>query len=116
MRAEPDIIVTEGRSLDYGDDPHKPGGSSGRNARGLTHDRSPVRPEDKLGLVLIVAATAQGDVLDGGRTLFRVRLDVVQLQERALRASVSRRRDEGTAVPIASPDRASDLVRDMPRP
>src|SRR5712691_11935563 len=110
MRAEPDIIVTEGRSLDYGDDPHKPGGSSGRNARGLAHDRSPMRPEDKLGLVLIVAATAQGDVLDGGRTMLRIRPDMVEFQERAIRASVPRRRNEGTLAPIAQRDRTSDLA------
>jgi hypothetical protein len=53
----------------------------------LTNDRGAVRAEDQLRLlVLVVAPAAQGDVVDRGRTLFRVGLDVVKLQELPLRA------------------------------
>jgi hypothetical protein len=45
-----------------------------------------VRPDGELGLVLIVAPTAKGDVLDRGWPMLRVRLDVVELQEGPFRA------------------------------
>src|SRR6266850_1500567 len=70
----------------------------------LTEDRRRMRAEDQLGLVLVVAPAAKRDVGDGGRPLHRIRLDVVELQERALRASPSRGGLEGALASVALPD------------
>src|SRR5258707_11760914 len=53
------------------------------------------RAEDQLALVLVVAPTAKRDVFDGGRSPVCIRLDVVELQECALGASLSVFGDEG---------------------
>jgi hypothetical protein len=45
--------------------------------------------EDQLGLVLVVTSAAQREVIDCGRAVQRVRMDVVELEEAALRAAVS---------------------------
>jgi len=63
------------------------------------------RAENQLGLVLVVAPATQRDVLDGGRSPVRIRLRVVELQERALRASHSVWGDEGALAIVPLPDR-----------
>src|SRR5260221_14577066 len=72
-----------------------------------------MRAEDQLGLVLVVAPTAKRDVGDGARSVHRIELFVMELQERALRASPSGRRREGALASVAAPDRALDLPRNM---
>jgi hypothetical protein len=74
-----------------------------------------MRPEDKLGFVLIVAPTAERDVLDGGRPTLRVRLDVVEVHEGPFRAPLPGRGHEGTLAPIPEVDRAFDVVRNVTR-
>src|SRR5258706_11621026 len=75
--------------------------------------RLAMRAEDQLPLVVVVAPAAKRDVGDGGRPLHRVGLDVVELQERALRASPSGGGHEGALASVAPPDRALDLPRHM---
>jgi hypothetical protein len=65
-------------------------------------------PEDQLGLVLIVRPAAQGDVVDGGWTVLRVCLDVMELEERPLRAPPPAHGEEGTLAAVAFPGRALD--------
>jgi hypothetical protein len=74
-----------------------------------------VWPEDELGLVLIVAPTANGDVLDGGRPMLRMWLNVVEVQEGPFRAPLPGRGHEGTLASIAEVDRAFDVVRNVTR-
>ena len=79
----------------------------------LADGRSAVRSEDQLGLILVVAPAAKGDVRDGGRSLHRVGLDMMELQERALGTSPAGRGHEGTLPSVTLPDRALDVRRDM---
>src|SRR5882762_9107992 len=74
-----------------------------------------MRPEDQFGFVLVVAPTTKRDVLYGGQSSQRVGQDVMELQERALSASVSVSGDEGALIAVTSPDRALDIPRDIPR-
>ncbi|PYQ45467.1 MAG: hypothetical protein DMF77_04120 [Acidobacteria bacterium] len=74
-----------------------------------------MRAEDQLGLVLVVSPTTEGDVLHGGQSSQRVGLDVMELQKRALRASMSVLGDEGALPAIMLRDCALDVPRDIPR-
>jgi hypothetical protein len=62
-----------------------------------------------------MAPTAKRDVLDGGQASPRVGLDVMELQEGALRAPVSILGDEAALVAITLRNRALDMPRDIPR-
>jgi hypothetical protein len=61
-------------------------------------------PEDPLRFVLIVAPATERDVVGRSRPAERMRLDVMELQERALCAAVTLWADERALPPIASPD------------
>src|SRR5882672_2863027 len=75
--------------------------------------RLAMRAEDQLPLVMVVAPAARRDVGDGGRPLHRMGLDVVEFQERALRASPSGGGHEGALAIVAPPDRALDFPRNV---
>jgi len=79
----------------------------------LSDDGRAAGAENQLGLVLVVAPTAKGDVGDGGRPVHRIGLDVVELQERALRASPPGGGHEGALAMVAPPDRALDFPRNV---
>jgi len=81
----------------------------------LADDRSTVRAENEIGFVLVVAPAAERDVLDGGQSSPRVGHDVMELQEGALRASVSVLGDECALTAITLRDLALDVPRDVPR-
>jgi hypothetical protein len=71
-----------------------------------------VRPEDEVRLVLVVAP---GDVLDRGQSSLRIRQDVMELQERALRAPVSVLGDESASIAVTLADGALDVPREISR-
>src|SRR5260221_6412366 len=81
----------------------------------LTSHRATARTEGQLRLVLVVAPAAKRDVLDGGQSSRRIRQDVMEFQERALRAPVSVSGDEGALVAVTLSDRALDMPRGIPR-
>src|SRR4029077_7576056 len=70
---------------------------------------------DQVGLVLIVPAATQRDVLHGGQSSQGVGPDVMELQECALSASLSVLADEGAPTTIAAPHRALDVARNVAR-
>jgi hypothetical protein len=72
-------------------------------------------PEDQLRFILIVAPAPERDVLDRGGSAVRIRLDVVELQERTLGASVPVRRHECALAAVTPPRRALDVSRDIAR-
>src|SRR5438552_4897376 len=86
--------------------------SIGRNL--LASPRSALRSEHELTFVVIVAPATQGDVLDARRPAFRVGLNVMELQEHPLAASVSGRGHEGAPARIALPDVTLDVRWDVP--
>ena len=93
-----------------------------RSARVLAgrfpHDRRSARSPrtiEQLGLVEIVRAAADRDVVDGGRPADTVRIDVVELEEAALRAAVAAVDDEGASTSVALPGGTAHLGRDVPR-
>jgi hypothetical protein len=61
-------------------------------------------PEDQLSLVLIVAPATERDVIGRGWPAERMRVFVMELQERALGAAVTVWADERALTAIASPD------------
>ena len=67
------------------------------------------RSEDELRLVLVVPPATKGDVRLGGRAAVRIRLDVMELQERPLGAPPAAPGDEGALVAVAPGDGALDL-------
>jgi hypothetical protein len=64
---------------------------------------------------LVVAPTTQGDVLDGRQSSLRIWLDVMKLQEGALRASLSVVGNEGTLPAITMRDLSLHVPRGIPR-
>jgi hypothetical protein len=74
-----------------------------------------VRAENEIGFVLVVAPTAKRDVLDGGQSSPRKGLNVMELEEGALRASVTVSGDEGALAAVTLPDRALNMSGDIPR-
>ena len=83
------------------DDSAPPMASSIRSRTGLV--RRNARSEDKLRLVLIVAAATEREVLGRGRSPERKRLDVMELQERALGAAMSIAGDERALAAVVLP-------------
>ena len=79
----------------------------------LADDRGTVRTEHHIGFVLVAAPAAERDVLDGGQSSQGVGHDVMELQERALRASVSALGDEGALGAIALRDSALDFFMSL---
>src|SRR5437899_269312 len=75
----------------------------------LTHE---ARPESAVRLVLIVGTAPQPYPLHRCPAPERHRVDVIELQERALPAAVSGCADEGALALIALPDGAPDMRRD----
>src|SRR5437667_7956470 len=65
--------------------------------------RRPVWTKQQLRLVLVVPTTPQRDVADRGRPVHRVGMDVVKLQEAALRALASPGGNERALPAIAPP-------------
>src|SRR5687768_18468580 len=82
---------------------------------GLAHDRRLVAAEDLLGLVHVVGSAPQGDVLDGGRALVTMGLDVVQLEEGRLGAPPLPAYERALRS-VAAPHRATDVPRNAARP
>jgi hypothetical protein len=72
-------------------------------------------PEGQLRLVLVVAAAAKRDVLDGGQSSPRIRPNVMEFQERAFGAPVSVWGDEAALASVTPPGRALDVPRDVAR-
>ena len=100
-----------GRGASLGGPPERPADREPR----LVPERVEVAPEEHPGLVVVVAATTQLDVGDGGFASRRVGLHVVELQEAVLGAAAAVRPHEGAAAQVAQPDRALDLGRDVAR-
>src|SRR5262245_36744764 len=76
------------------------------------HERSTIR---KLRLVPIVRPTEHPNILDRGSATFRERLDVVELEERALGTAMTIDAHERTSQSIASRDFALHRGRNVPR-
>ena len=87
------------------DDSAPPMASSIRSRIGRLVRRN-ARSEDKLRLVLIVAAAPERQVLGRGRTAERIRLDVMELQERAFSATVTVWSDERALAAVVLPHHA----------
>src|SRR5438105_7796948 len=90
-------------------------GNPGASSRSLTQARGAKRLEDQLGLVLVVPPAAQRDVGGGGRPALRLGLDVVELQERPLRAPPAVGRDEGALAAVTARDGALDRAGNVAR-
>src|SRR5258708_372438 len=73
------------------------------------------RPKDQVRLILVVAPTSERDVLDRRRSSLGIRLDVMELQEGALRASASVVGNEGTLPAVTMGDPSLHVPRDIPR-
>jgi hypothetical protein len=67
------------------------------------------------GGMLVVRATAQAEVLDGGLAAARDGRDVIELQAPALRATLARRAHEGALIAVPRADGAPDGRRDVRR-
>ncbi len=73
------------------------------------------RAEHQFRLVLVVAAAAERDVLDGSRSSLGIRPDVMELEEGALGAPPSVGGNERTLPVVAARDRALHVSRDIAR-
>src|SRR6187431_3084730 len=71
--------------------------------------------EEQLGLVLIVCAAAQLNIVDNGQSTCRVRLDVMKFEKRRLRAPAAAV-SKCTAALVALPDFTPDRRRNVTRP
>jgi hypothetical protein len=69
-----------------------------------------VLAEDELRLVLVVTPTAKGDVLHRRGSTSRVGFDVMELQERAFRASLPSRADEAALAIVSLPSGSVDVA------
>jgi hypothetical protein len=80
----------------------------------LPHELGQLRPEEQLCLVAIVRSTSKLNVLDRRPAAHRMRLDVVELEERCFGPSTTRA-DKSTACrvspPYFSPDGRWDVAR-----
>ena len=74
---------------------------------------SGARSKDKLRLVLVVASTPKGNVLDRRAATLRVGLLMMELQERTLGTPVSVVRDEGALAAVASYHASFHVTRNM---
>ena len=72
-------------------------------------------PEDQLSFVLVVAPAAQRDVLHRRQSTEGIRHDVVELQERALGASLSVLAHVAASAAVPSPCGALNVIRDFTR-
>ncbi len=93
----------------------RPPSTRSTDQRVLAHNGSRPRPEHPLGLVLVVAAAAERKVLDRGRPVQRMGMDVVELEVRPLGTPSSRRSHVRALTSIALPDGTLHVRRDVAR-
>ncbi|MBI2246507.1 MAG: hypothetical protein HYU65_00970, partial [Armatimonadetes bacterium] len=81
----------------------------------LSHDRWVARAEIELGLVPVVRAAAELDVVYRGRATHGIGRDMMELEEAPLSTAAAVAAREGAAPAVSEPHRSLDLGRDVSR-